>query len=120
MDRVRVYTILYGTSAGTASTSETYTQFHRSQRRLSDDEFLRWTQEQFHHRQSEQERPASASPGGVEPWQIVMDLPANANREEIKARYRDLVKTIHPNAGGNAGDFIRLHEAYLEGTRGQR
>lgn len=135
MDRVRISTILYGTSVGTstnagsATTSETYTQFHRSHRHISDDEFLRWAQEQFrhwqskqeysHHRQSKQKRRARAALGVVEPWQVVMGLAPDASKREIVARYRALAKEHHPDAGGSADEFIRIHKAYLAGTKGR-
>ena len=32
--------------------------------------------------------------------------------DEIKQKYRDLSKLMHPNAGGNPDDFIKLKDAY--------
>ena len=34
------------------------------------------------------------------------------NVEAVKAKYRELAKTLHPDAGGDQADFIALQEAY--------
>ncbi len=50
------------------------------------------------------------------------EVPSDA--EEVRARYRTLAKQLHPDAGGNAGDFEKLQRAseqavqYFVNTRG--
>lgn len=43
---------------------------------------------------------------------LAMDLPAGADEEEIKKRFRALAKRYHPDLGGDAAKFIELMEAY--------
>lgn len=49
------------------------------------------------------------------PWWEVMDLdPIRNNREQIEARYRELAKLWHPDAGGTAEAMAELNEARKE------
>ena len=41
-----------------------------------------------------------------------LGLPDDATTAEVKAAYRDRAQALHPDKGGNAGDFARLNEAY--------
>ncbi|MBF0153709.1 MAG: DnaJ domain-containing protein [Magnetococcales bacterium] len=41
----------------------------------------------------------------------VLGLPFQANREEIRQRYRDLAFTHHPDQGGEAGQFQKIAAA---------
>ena len=42
----------------------------------------------------------------------ILGVRADADVDEIRARYRELAKVCHPDAGGDAADFIRLQQAY--------
>lgn len=42
----------------------------------------------------------------------LLGVPANASAAEIKSAYRALVRSLHPDAGGEESTFQRLHEAY--------
>lgn len=42
----------------------------------------------------------------------VLDLKEDASFDDIQQRYRFLVKRHHPDAGGDATQFIRVHSAY--------
>lgn len=48
------------------------------------------------------------------PWCKVLGLPKTATKEEIKAKYRELAKVHHPDAGGNATKFQEIKNAYEE------
>lgn len=42
----------------------------------------------------------------------VLDLPASATRADVETAYREQVKTVHPDQGGDPEAFRRLREAY--------
>ena len=42
----------------------------------------------------------------------VLGLSSNAQRSEIKKKFRTMVQKCHPDRGGDPGDFIRIYEAY--------
>jgi hypothetical protein len=42
----------------------------------------------------------------------VLGVRADADADEIRARYRELAKICHPDAGGDAAAFVRLTQAY--------
>jgi len=42
----------------------------------------------------------------------LLDLPFNADGQDIKKRFRELAKKHHPDAGGDASRFIELMDAY--------
>lgn len=42
----------------------------------------------------------------------LLDLDENASLEEIKAAYREKVKAVHPDQGGDPEQFQRVREAY--------
>lgn len=43
---------------------------------------------------------------------IVLGLPANATRQQIKRRYRALAKKYHPDRGGDQKQMQRIIAAY--------
>ena len=44
----------------------------------------------------------------------VLGLSPGATSAEVKARYRDLARTLHPDAGGDAAEFSKVAQAYRE------
>jgi hypothetical protein len=42
----------------------------------------------------------------------VLGLPSNATEQQIKEAYREKVKTVHPDMGGDSESFQRVNEAY--------
>lgn len=42
----------------------------------------------------------------------VLGVDRDADRETVERRYRELVKEVHPDAGGSAAEFKRVKEAY--------
>jgi len=42
----------------------------------------------------------------------LLDLPFDSSEQDIKKRFRELAKKHHPDAGGNAADFIELMRVY--------
>ncbi len=42
----------------------------------------------------------------------VLGLPASASEGEVRAAYREKVKAVHPDQGGDPDDFKQLREAY--------
>jgi DnaJ-class molecular chaperone len=42
----------------------------------------------------------------------LLDVPTNATTDEIKQHYRKFAKVYHPDKGGDAEQFKRIHEAY--------
>jgi hypothetical protein len=55
---------------------------------------------------------ALPEPGRVKPWHEVMDLPAHAPTDDVKAKYRELAKRRHPDAGGGHEAFAELGAAW--------
>jgi hypothetical protein len=53
--------------------------------------------------------------GGVSWWEI-LGVPINATEEQINEAYRAKAKILHPDAGGNHDDFVKLNEAYRAAT----
>jgi len=51
----------------------------------------------------EQQRP---------PFMVTLGLLPPYTREDVQAAYREKAKTAHPDRGGSAADFEKLHEAY--------
>jgi hypothetical protein len=43
-----------------------------------------------------------------------LELPANATMAQIKARFRHLSRSMHPDAGGDEKEFVRLRRYYEE------
>jgi hypothetical protein len=48
------------------------------------------------------------------PWCVVLGLTLPCGIDEVKASYRRLAKSAHPDAGGRAADFIAIESAYRE------
>ena len=48
----------------------------------------------------------------ADPWQL-LGVPYSATDQQIKHRWREIIKTCHPDVGGNTDEFIELHQAYL-------
>jgi hypothetical protein len=48
-------------------------------------------------------------------WSVVLGLTLPCRLDDVKTAYRRLAKTAHPDAGGNAKDFIAIEGAYREG-----
>ena len=44
----------------------------------------------------------------------VLGLSPGASSAEVKARYKDLARTLHPDAGGDATKFAGVAQAYRE------
>lgn len=44
----------------------------------------------------------------------ILGLPEGSTKAEVKARYRALVQTQHPDVGGGVAEFLRTNQAYLE------
>ena len=42
----------------------------------------------------------------------ILGVPENATQEDIKKRYRELVKKLHPDRGGNEDEFKKVSAAY--------
>jgi hypothetical protein len=45
-------------------------------------------------------------------WRQVLDVPQGVSFEQIRSRYRDLVKIHHPDVGGRTEDFDRIQKAF--------
>lgn len=56
--------------------------------------------------------PAPIAAGMARPWWEVMQLPTDAKREDIKAAYRRLASTRHPDKGGSEHAMAELNAAY--------
>jgi hypothetical protein len=52
-------------------------------------------------------------------WFSILGIAEDSNEEEIKLRYRTLVKTLHPDVPitGNAEKFIQVQHAYTEAMK---
>jgi hypothetical protein len=65
---------------------------------------------------NQQWREDGATPSGiedpVEPSFAVLGLPPDASTEEVRSAYRDRVKEVHPDHGGDEASFRRIQEAY--------
>lgn len=42
----------------------------------------------------------------------LLGLPTTAGYEDIKRKFRQLVKKYHPDVGGTSGDFVKVMRAY--------
>lgn len=43
----------------------------------------------------------------------ILGLPETATPDEVRAKWRELVKVHHPDRGGNPCDFTEIHKAYM-------
>jgi hypothetical protein len=57
-------------------------------------------------------RPSGVEGDTVEPSFAVLGLPPDATSEEVRSAYRDRVKEVHPDHGGDEDSFRRIQEAY--------
>lgn len=58
---------------------------------------------------------AAADEPAVDPTDAafaVLGLPAGATADQVKAAYREKVKQVHPDRGGDEDEFKRVREAY--------
>lgn len=55
--------------------------------------------------------PASAQ------WWTVLGVNQNATVEEIRSAYREKVKHVHPDVGGNHDQFVEVQQAYEQALR---
>lgn len=62
---------------------------------------------------------ALPAPEAPEPWYIVFGVDKGSSIDAVKARYRELVKTAHPDAGGSNESMWRLQQA-LESFEAER
>jgi hypothetical protein len=56
----------------------------------------------------------AALPAGGSAWHQVLGVSPTASKAEIEAAYRRLVKTTHPDAGGDRERFLEIQRAYQE------
>lgn len=54
---------------------------------------------------------------GPSPALVALGLPPTASLEEVEQAYRELAKKVHPDRGGNAEQFKRLHTLYEQAKR---
>lgn len=47
----------------------------------------------------------------------VLGVPASATAAEIRSAYREKIKEVHPDHGGDTDEFRRVREAYTTATR---
>lgn len=50
----------------------------------------------------------------IKPCFAFLQFDQKPSKDELKSRYRDLVKVYHPDKGGTEEQFIKLHTAYEE------
>ncbi len=55
---------------------------------------------------------AIAEKTGGASWWTTLGVPVNATAEQVKDAYRALAKKHHPDAGGDAEEFLRLQTAF--------
>jgi hypothetical protein len=60
----------------------------------------------------------AALPASAGEWWLVLGVPRTATPEQIKAAYRHLAQTHHPDRGGNLGTFQRINDAKDQALRG--
>ena len=48
---------------------------------------------------------------------ILLDLPDTATPEQVKLRWRELAAEHHPDKGGDAATFSRLHDQYKQALK---
>lgn len=58
------------------------------------------------------DRNAAVAPDETKILLEMLDIEGDITKESLKAAYREKVKELHPDKGGNAEAFMRLKEAY--------
>ena len=58
------------------------------------------------------ERPSSPSQSRAASLYDALGVSLTATSQEIKAAYRRLARTCHPDVGASADEFMRIHTAY--------
>ena len=61
-------------------------------------------------------RPADATDSVVDAFGV-LDLPATADSDRVESAYRERVKEVHPDQGGDREAFTELQEAYSTALR---
>ena len=56
----------------------------------------------------------AAKPGDAPKWYVVLGVAEHATLSEVRARYRSLAKTMHPDQGGDADEMVKVNVAYAE------
>ena len=64
----------------------------------------------LHHRHDS--RVQRAIPHHLQAQYHLLSLQAEVSLAEVRARYRELAKLYHPDAGGSHADFLALQQAY--------
>ena len=60
---------------------------------------------------------ALPAPGASEHWRDVLGLKNGAGADAVRARYRELAMTAHPDRGGSESAMVRLNRARAEALR---
>jgi hypothetical protein len=60
---------------------------------------------------------ALPAPGVKKPWHEILDIAAHTPTEQVRARYRELAKRRHPDAGGSNEAFAELNSAWQDFQR---
>lgn len=89
---------------------------YRDQYRQRNNPLQDYLDEVMRRAQAEQARAQAAYIPRAPDWCKVLDLPATATKDQIKAQYRKLVKINHPDAGGDPAKFHQIQTAYKEAT----
>jgi hypothetical protein len=57
---------------------------------------------------------ANRRPPWLPAWCVTLSLTLPCGIDEVKAAYRRLAKSAHPDTGGNAEDFMAIERAYRD------
>jgi hypothetical protein len=53
----------------------------------------------------------TALPPAADAWWLILNLPQSSTLDQVEARFRELARTAHPDAGGTHNDMSRLTAA---------
>jgi hypothetical protein len=53
----------------------------------------------------------AALPPAADAWWLVLNLPQSSTLDQVDARFRELARAAHPDAGGSHNDMARLTAA---------